>query len=93
MAKTNPTLSDNIAHLVQRLSGYLSEVPEHVARQAVANAMGEVQRYEREGDRPALEPNPLMEFAVSWMKAASPGLNAEMSAFMEATVKAGGQRT
>ena len=74
MTKTNTTPFAEFPQLIERLTGYLSDVPEHVARQAMANALGEVVRYQREGDRPELEPDPLMEFAVSWMKAASPEL-------------------
>jgi hypothetical protein len=42
-------------------------------------------------DRPELEPDPLMEFAVSWMKAASPELRTEFTALMETTVVAVGR--
>jgi hypothetical protein len=90
MAETNTTFQRELTHMVKRLGAQLGEEPEHVARQAMANAMGEVVRYQREGDRPELEPDPLMEFAVDWMKAASPELRAEFTALMETTVVAGG---
>ncbi len=41
MAKTNTTPFAEFPQLIERLTGYLSDVPEHVARQGMANALGE----------------------------------------------------
>ena len=69
MAKINATPFAEFPQLIARLTGYLSDVPEHVARQAMANALGEVVRYQREGDRP--EPDPWFTFMANWLKAAT----------------------